>query len=215
VSTMSHAVTKTRTTENLQRVLSVLGILLLSIGCGSDRTEVREEGTTPGIVSIVPGEMPGEEEKAKMLAAKEALFTRLSGRLMEVMGSQGPSAAIEVCQQEAPQIAVSVSEEQGLRIGRTGVRLRNAANVSPSWAESLVNQRIDTPTFAVLDNGASVALLPIKLQGQCLMCHGPQEEIPAEVQERLAALYPNDEATGFQEGELRGWFWIELPAATL
>jgi hypothetical protein len=212
---MPHTTTKTRTIENLQRALSVLGILLLTIGCGSDRSEVREEGATPGTVSIAPGEMPGEEEKAKMLAAKEALFTRLSGRLMEVMGSQGPSAAIEVCQQEAPKISVSVSEEQGLRIGRTGVRLRNAANVAPSWAESLVNQRIDTPTFAVLDNGASVALLPIKLQGQCLMCHGPQEEIPAEVRERLAALYPNDEATGFQEGELRGWFWIELPAATL
>jgi len=27
----------------------------------------------------------------------------------------------------------------------------------------------------------------------------------------LAAKYPMDQATGFKEGDLRGWFWIEVP----
>ncbi len=31
------------------------------------------------------------------------------------------------------------------------------------------------------------------------------------VKEVLASGYPRDEATGFAEGDLRGWFWIEVP----
>ena len=30
-------------------------------------------------------------------------------------------------------------------------------------------------------------------------------------EEQLTKFYPNDETTGFKEGELRGWFWIDLP----
>jgi hypothetical protein len=32
------------------------------------------------------------------------------------------------------------------------------------------------------------------------------------VKEALAEHYPEDQATGFQEGDLRGWFCIEVPA---
>jgi hypothetical protein len=28
----------------------------------------------------------------------------------------------------------------------------------------------------------------------------------------LAKTYPGDRATGFAAGELRGWFWLEIPA---
>ena len=43
----------------------------------------------------------------------------------------------------------------------------------------------------------------------CLACHG---EHPAEaVRERLAALYPEDNASGYREGDLRGVFWAEFP----
>ncbi|TWT49304.1 hypothetical protein Pla22_44980 [Rubripirellula amarantea] len=189
-----------------------VGVLAFVAGCSrSDSTQTRSPDSTERSASIVVGQLPSEASKGKMLAAKDALFTRLSGRLMEAMGSQGPAAAIAVCQKEAPRIAEAVGTEQSLRIGRTGVRLRNADNVAPAWAENLVQAKTQTPTFVMLDNGHAAALLPIKLQGQCVMCHGPKEQIAPVVQDQLAKLYPNDRATGFKEGELRGWFWIELP----
>jgi hypothetical protein len=73
-----------------------------------------------------------------------------------------------------------------------------------------VEAKTDTPQFVKLSNGHSAALLPIKLQAQCLMCHGPEEQIVPEIKAQLAKLYPDDRATGFEEGELRGWFWIDL-----
>jgi hypothetical protein len=163
-------------------------------------------------LSIVEGQTPSEAQRQKMLEAKDALFTALSGRLIEAMTEGGPVAAISVCQREAPEIARRVGETHGVNIGRTGVRLRNPSNVPPGWAKALVEDKTEVPTFATLSNGDAAALLPIRLQAQCLMCHGPTEQIDPAVKQQLAELYPNDAATGFQEGELRGWFWIRSAA---
>ena len=51
------------------------------------------------------------------------------------------------------------------------------------------------------------------MQAACLACHGPAEQIAPDVKELLAREYPSDQATGFQEGDLRGWFWVEVPTA--
>jgi len=193
-------------------ILSAVGFaLLMNAGCQKASAPVAKDaaGTETSMVSIVEGETPADEQKQAMLAAKDALFQKLSGRLMEAMGTQGPAAAIAVCQKEAVQIAADVGDSHGLKIGRTGVRLRNVNNQPPSWAKAMTDAKVDTPQFVSLTNGNAAALLPIKLQAQCLMCHGPGEQIAPVIQDQLVKLYPSDQATGFQEGELRGWFWIE------
>lgn len=161
-------------------------------------------------VSIVTDKIPSEEDKSAMLVAKDAMFTRLSGALMDAMASGGPAAAITVCKTKAPEIAEEVSRLHDLRIGRTGVRLRNLNNTAPGWAAKMTEDMIDNPQFVSLSNGGSAALLPIKMQAMCLMCHGPEEQLVPEIKTKLSELYPDDRATGFQEGELRGWFWIEM-----
>ncbi|QDV44743.1 hypothetical protein Enr13x_46130 [Stieleria neptunia] len=196
-------------THHLILALSLL--LFTATGCTGTKTEPVTDQTPTGepSLSIVEGATPSEESKAAMLAAKDALFTRLSGRLMEAMADAGPAGAIGVCSQEAVKIAKEVGAEHAVQIGRTGVRLRNPNNQPPDWAAALVEQNVDTPVFAVLSDESAAALLPIKLQAQCLMCHGPDEQIAPEIQQKLAQLYPDDRATGFKEGELRGWFWIK------
>ena len=149
--------------------------------------------------------------KAIALSAKDALFARLSWRLTEVMKSKGPAAAIEVCSREAVNIAKSVGEEHGVTIGRTAARLRNPSNVAPDWAKQLIEDPSAEPQFVQLPHGRTGALLPIKLQSKCLICHGPADQIAGNVKTQLAKLYPDDRATGFKAGDLRGWFWIEVP----
>ena len=185
-------------------------VLLVTAGC-KDNSKLPVSTTEPSgnAPQIIAGSILTESERSGLLAAKEELFTRLSGRLMDAMSTSGPAAAIEVCQVEAKSIAAEVGKEANVSIGRTGVRLRNTSNQPPSWAQKLVADRTDTPVFAKLSDERSVALLPIKLQAQCLMCHGPSEQLAPDVKEKLAKLYPQDQATGFSEGELRGWFWIE------
>ena len=146
------------------------------------------------------------------LAAKDELFKKLSTRLIEAMSNGGPAAAIEVCSREAPQIAAAVGKEHGVAIGRTSFKLRNPKNAPPEWARPLIDQRSEQPEFVTLPDGGTGALLPIKLKTQCLACHGPTEEVADDVTAKLNELYPDDQATGFHDGDLRGWFWVVVPA---
>ncbi|MFG0267861.1 MAG: DUF3365 domain-containing protein [Rhodopirellula sp. JB055] len=197
-------------------ILTIAGtFLLLNVGCQKSTPPVTGDVSEQDAsnVSIVEGETPSEEQKQVMIEAKDALFQTLSGRLMEAMGSQGPAGAITVCQKEAKQIATEVGEQHGVKIGRTGVRLRNAKNLPPSWAKAMTESKVSTPQFVSLTNGHAAALLPIRLKSQCLMCHGPTEQIAPVISDQLTKLYPNDQATGFRENELRGWFWVETPSS--
>ena len=105
-----------------------------------------------------------------------------------------------------------IGAEKGLRIGRTSFKLRNPKNQPPEWASTLVAAKTTQPTTLVHSDGRLATLLPIHVKTQCLMCHGRDENIPDEVKSALKKHYPADAATGFAEGDLRGWFWVEVPA---
>lgn len=162
-------------------------------------------------IEVIADTTPTDQQKAAMLAAKDALFASLSARLMEAMGT-GPADAIAVCQREASEIAAKVSADHQVKIGRAGVRLRNTTNQAPHWAKPWIEALTEEPQFAVLSNQSAAALLPIKLQPMCVMCHGPVDQILPEVKKQLVDRYPDDRAVGFQVGDLRGWFWVEMPA---
>jgi hypothetical protein len=163
--------------------------------------------------TLNPAEMTEVQKQQQQvaLAARDAMFEQLLGKLMEVLGAAGPAAAIDVCRREAPQIAVDVGRQYGVAIGRTSQRLRNPKNAPPDWAKPLVRSQAGEPRFLALDDGQLAALLPIRLKAQCLMCHGSQEEMLPDVRQALARHYPEDQATGFREGDLRGWFWVTVP----
>ena len=191
------------------RVAKPFGLFLLAIclvGSLAWSTGCRQQ--SPAETFVID-----ESQKARAIAAKDLLFERLSGRLMEVMMADGPVAAIEVCSREAKGIAAKVGEETGVEIGRTSLRLRNSANQPPAWVKPLMRPDTTEPQFVKVDDDHDGAILPIRLQAQCVICHGPKELISDPVADQLAKLYPDDAATGFNEGDLRGWFWITVPHA--
>lgn len=190
------------------KLYSWILISSVALGCSAKTTPPKSAEQNITATSPTSSNSVTKENQKKLLAAKDALFTKLSGKLMETMAQNGPVAAIAVCNQEASKIAAEVAQQQGVQIGRVGVRLRNPNNVAPDWAIELIAAKTNTPTFLKLADGKDAALLPIKLQATCLMCHGPKEQIAADVLAQIAKLYPDDRATGFQEGELRGWFWV-------
>jgi len=164
--------------------------------------------------TVVTAAEMSPEQKAQQQRCVEAVQTmgkRLLGELEGALDASDPAAAIEVCRTRAPDIAKEVSTELGLKVGRTSYRLRNPANVPPAWAEELVERRVAEPTWLTGPGGRLAGLLPIRLKAECGMCHGPEEEIAPEVRAALAQRYPNDAATGFHPGDLRGWFWVETP----
>ncbi len=150
-------------------------------------------------------------QRKRAFEAKDTMGKALVGKLMRAMEEGGPSAAIEVCHIEAPAIAAEVGKDKGVKIGRTAHRLRSGENRPPAWAADWVAAERKENAYVAHADGSLGVLLPISLQNPCMTCHGPADAIADDVRARLAELYPDDRATGFAPGDLRGYFWIEVP----
>ena len=156
--------------------------------------------------------MPNPQRLAAAKAAAKTLGGRLKAKLQAAIKAEGFPGGVRVCGVEAPAIRASVEAELGVKLGRTSFRLRNPKNRVPAWAEAWVKERSPKPRFAQGPSGTLRALLPIKTAPLCVSCHGPAEAIAPKVRAALGKSYPEDAATGFKAGDLRGWFWVELPA---
>ena len=133
--------------------------------------------------------------------------TNLKNELVTSMQS-GLDEAIAACNTAAPAIAGSLSVD-GVVMGRSSHKLRNPANAAPDWVAPVMERYLagkSQPVSVELDDGRRGYLEPIMMQPLCLTCHG--QELQPAVAEKLAQLYPEDEATGFAEGDLRGVFWV-------
>jgi len=166
-------------------------IVLLLVGCA----QPRPADPAAGAVLLKP--------------FKNGLQTALKAGLAD-----GPANAISVCKTQAPMIALNQSVN-GVRMGRSSHRLRNPANQAPAWVQPLMEGYLADhasrqPKAVVLSDHRHGYVEPIVLQAVCVMCHGQQLEPGIAAQ--INKLYPEDKATGFETGDLRGVFWVEYPA---
>ena len=126
----------------------------------------------------------------------------------------GPLNAISVCKERAPAIAASLSVD-GIKIGRTSHRLRNPANVAPGWVNTVLESYLDddsdrAPRNVSLPDNREGYVEPIMLQPLCVTCHGGS--LTSELAAHINKEYPDDAATGFEVGDLRGVYWVEYSA---
>ena len=149
-----------------------------------------------------------EQGKALLLPFKVELKAALQNGLAD-----GPAAAIDACRVEAPEIAERHSAN-GIRLGRSSHRLRNPANEGPEWIRETLDIYVSNPDLrepVVVDLGPDRTgyIEPILTAPVCLTCHGTS--VPNELRNTIDAHYPEDRATGFKTGDLRGVFWVEFP----
>jgi hypothetical protein len=167
---------------------------------------------------------PAPEAQARAQAALRDFSERLRGELRAAMTADGAPAAVDFCHDQAPRIAEQVMAEHGVRLGRVAVpgRHRNPGHVAEGWqAEVLASfqsavDRGGAPEaqLAVVRDGlpADVELRMargLRVEAACLMCHGAS--IAPGIAARIEQNYPDDHATGFREGDLRGLAWVEVP----
>lgn len=153
------------------------------------------------------------EKLAAAQGAMKALGTKLTQTMAEAVGEAGDfSAGITACQQAAPTVAKSISEKFDVEVGRTSFKVRNPSNRPRAWAKPIVDARYDKPIYMKGPQGQHAFMAPIRLAELCVNCHGTEAQISEPVKAALSQRYPNDQATGFAPGDLRGWFWVEFTA---
>ncbi len=195
-----------------------LGFILAIAGCAAAHAIVASaDQPEPGsrAVEWTQLQTSGDDRQDQLAVADKAqkeLATRLLKRLSDSIAAGGPAAGIEVCSSEAAGIAQSVAEANNVRIGRTSYKLRNPDNSGPDWVAEVVRDRSKTRRFFSGSDGGLAVATPIPLGQMCRQCHGPVADITPEVKQALAKRYPQDMATGFEVGDVRGWFWVEVPA---
>ena len=149
--------------------------------------------------------------------AIKALATELKTTLQTTMKSEGPLKAVDVCSEQAPKLAEKVSAEKGMEVGRTSLRTRNKLNAPDPWELSVLEQfehrkaegepveRIEYSEITQ-QNGNRVFryMKAIPTDDVCLVCHGAN--IADSVSTTISKLYPDDQATGFSKGDIRGAF---------
>lgn len=152
------------------------------------------------------------------------LSTQLAGRLKKEIGENGPASAVDVCNLVAPEIARTLSQKNNWQVGRVGTRVRNPLNQPNVWQQTALTtfaenaakgekfEQMETYSVAMIDGEPMLRYAKaIGLQPMCVVCHGKAEQIPSSVKARLQEKYPNDLATGYSPGELRGAVVILRP----
>ena len=71
-----------------------------------------------------------------------------------------------------------------------------------------------SPRPAVQEDGKTVwrYMRALPTGELCLGCHGAQEQLSPAVKAKLVALYPDDRATGYRIGDIRGAMTLKKPA---
>lgn len=139
----------------------------------------------------------------------------LKSELIGAMKAGGPENALNVCNIEAMPITENASALNDAQVSRVSLKNRNPDNVPNDWQREVL-QDFDTraasgediakmASVSVVDHAGKKQLRFMKAVGTeapCLACHGQQ--LSAEVQTRLDELYPDDKATGYSLGQVRG-----------
>jgi hypothetical protein len=154
-------------------------------------------------------------EDARQVAG--AVPPKLLQVLSDEIASHGPAAAMSVCKEKAPQMAKAASEKTGWAIRRVSLRNRNPKAQTDAWERSVLEEfdrrAAAGEAPATLEKYAMVEeaghkefryMKALPVQPICLACHGASDSLAPEVSERLHTLYPDDKATGYALGQIRG-----------
>jgi hypothetical protein len=147
--------------------------------------------------------------------------TVLISSLTKAIADKGLVEAVAYCNLIAVDTLVQTAKTYNASIKRTALKLRNPNN-SPNamelqlleaYAYNSENGLALEDNVQLIDQGTKVLFTrPITLAAPlCLNCHGSKENLLPELQAKIDALYPEDQATGFQLNDFRGMWSISLP----
>jgi hypothetical protein len=180
------------------------------------------------LLTLVAASLAASADDAALLAETRAVAAAmppiLMAELQREIASGGIASAISACRETAPQMARDASAKTGWQIRRVSLKNRNPNAVPDDWEratliefDKLVAQGSDAASLekaAIVQQGEQRIyryLKALPTQPLCLSCHGDPAQIAPEVKAALAALYPDDKATGYAPGMVRGAIAIKRP----
>ncbi|MEK6481961.1 DUF3365 domain-containing protein [Catalinimonas sp. 4WD22] len=192
--------------------LFVLSPLLLLLSCGGKNTnEQKETAQLNAPKDTVDYLALGQEYAAQTQSV-------LGKNLMQAIQREGSAHAVEFCNTQAYPLTDSMAQVLNVHLKRVSDQPRNPENAArgtqlayiSSAKEKLVQGEKVTPQLQEFE-GKMIAYYPIITNTMCLQCHGdPDSQINQETLAKLNTLYPDDQARGYAENQLRGIWVVEM-----
>ena len=191
----------------MKQILLSLVFISFALDCYSHQHG--DQQTEPGI----------ETEITDANATIKEFAGALQAELKAAMQAGGPVAAIGICNTRAMPITQGIATDKNMLLSRVSLKNRNPANVPNAW-QTAVLKDFERQQVAGKDIGSLAWSETVSIDGQqefrymkaiptgavCLQCHGAG--LSPELSQVLAGLYPEDRATGFREGDIRGAFVV-------
>jgi hypothetical protein len=149
-----------------------------------------------------------EGKKIAMFSAKA-----LTGKVIHALEAGGVEHAVEYCNLQASPLIDSLSKSYQARIFRVSDKYRNPANKPDSLDMSIlsiyrnqVKEGQELQPHLEVSGDQVIYYAPILiLNPVCLQCHGePGSTMEQSSRDFIKSKYPDDKATGYKLGDLRG-----------
>lgn len=195
--------------DNFLRILFFTVVISVSIfGCQNRESKSQE--------TLSKDDLSAYKQKGGdfVEASQKVLASNLVGAIQE----KGTDGALEFCNIQAIPLTDSMSVELQAHIKRVTDQPRNPDNVANESelnyirsAKSDLSEGKEVTPAIHYANGKVIGYYPIITNQLCMQCHGNENsQIDHATLEKIKTLYPEDQATGYDVGELRGIWVVEM-----
>ena len=183
------------------------------------------------VLSLMVGRMSHSQQSHQDSQFEQALLEarqlskelaeKVRGLLLQEIERSGFENAARVCSELAQEITQQFNRSTGHYARRVSLRYRNPKNIPDDYERRKLEeldflnreQRLENEYMEVVKEGSQEYLRymkPLVAIPLCLVCHGPKENIPSEIKAILTEKYPDDRATGFLSGDVRGTISVKI-----
>ncbi|MCO5249842.1 MAG: DUF3365 domain-containing protein [Candidatus Kapabacteria bacterium] len=198
--------------------LSILNIALLSLIVLTSCSKKEEEPIPEPVIKAE--QRTYSESEQRYLAIGDSITNlvaeKLKAELMNAISEGGYENAIQFCNINALPFTSNVVDGTGMTIKRVSADYRNPLNKPDDLEDGvLFDYTYDVHVgeapqpMLIKAEGKLHYFKPIIVQSFCLSCHGtPGKELSADLYAKIKGLYPEDLATRYKAGHLRGAFHL-------
>lgn len=154
------------------------------------------------------------------------LLPKVVQAMQEAVQEKGTVGAIPVCKEKAPQLLQDLRRQTGWTIRRVSLRTRHRETGTPdAWearqladfniqaANGVKPETLEVGELLTTTDGSRVYryLKALPVGEICLSCHGAPETFADDLTAALRKDYPDDRATSYRVGQIRGALSVTRP----
>jgi hypothetical protein len=138
----------------------------------------------------------------------------LKPALKKAIKTKGLEHAVEFCAVKAPEITKNINQQnKEWTIKRVSLKNRNPSAKPDNWERKVLKmfdkrqsngESAKKMAYSEMVNGEFRFMKAQGVQGVCLSCHS--KNIAKNIKSAIDKHYPNDKATGYSLGQIRGAF---------